>query len=305
MQTLFNEREEKIPLIDNLIPESLGASIYLQYSKERGTQIKDIVRFAVFNLLQTSPYQKITVLDVSKERTALNERSIDFCRRCIGEDLILLSPEGQWTNYIDGIAGTEEEKTFRAEMRQQVASLDSNAVRDLCERRIVAGKGKLKANPYLADQPGCEATLGMAAKMIFDPDGVHMLRNRLNILADQKKAMLIYVFGHTHDAKIQMQVPVNDGSIINAFNSGAFMRLMGREYYNKCKRGGETDSAAISRLTHDDIKACYSALAITYDDKNRPQAQLRQWNQNEEFHSKGTFLVGCSQECSARPANCR
>jgi|WetSurMetagenome_2_1015567.scaffolds.fasta_scaffold03736_7 UDP-2,3-diacylglucosamine pyrophosphatase LpxH len=305
VQTLFNEREEEIPLIDNLIPESFGTSIYLQYSKEKGTKYEDIARFVIFNLLQTSPYQKITALDVSKERTALNDRSIDFCRRCIGEDLILLSPEGQWTNSISGIAGTEGEKAFRLELRQQVASLDGNAIRDLCERRIVAGKGRLAANPDLADQPGCEATLGMAAKMIFDPDGMHLLRNRFDILSDQKKSMLIYVFGHTHDAKIQMQVPVNDGSIINALNSGAFMRLMDNVYFNKSKKAGEKDTNALKRLTHDDMKACYTTIAIIYDEKNMPQAKLKQWNQTEDSSSTGKFVDACSQECSARPANCR
>ena len=72
VQTLYNEKEEKLPLIDNLIPESLGIAIYSQYSSEKNTVIKDLARFAIYNLLQTSPYQKITLLDVSFAQLGVN-----------------------------------------------------------------------------------------------------------------------------------------------------------------------------------------------------------------------------------------
>ena len=241
----------------------------------------------------------------SKERTKLSKKSVDFCRRCIGEDLVLRSPEGQRANSVNGITGTAQEKAFRLELRQQIAALDNNAVQDLCERVAVSNKGKLTANPELARQPECEGTLSTIANKIFDPDGVYVLRNRISTLANEKKAMLIYVFGHTHEAKVQMQVPVDDGSIIKAFNSGAFMRLMDKDYFKTSKKADEKDTDALMRLTHDNMKACYTALAITYDKNNKPQARLKQWNQTEDCFSEGGFLDDCSSKCSARPANCR
>jgi len=305
VQALYNGVEAQFLLIDNLIPESLGTSIYYQYSKQKGKTVKEVARFVIFNLLQTSPYQKIAFLDVNKERTRLTERSLDFCRRCIGEDLILRSPEGDRYKSLYGVEGTEQEKAFRLELRKQVASLDNNAVRDLCERVAVANKGRLKSNSDMESQPGCEGTLGTVANKIFDPDGVHALSTRINKLENQKPALLIYVFGHTHEAKVVMQVPVYDGSIIKTLNTGAFQRLMDKKFFENSKKAGENDVELLKRLTHDDMKACYTALTVTYDDKSRPQAELRQWYMTEGASDDGAFLTDCNLDCSARPANCR
>jgi UDP-2,3-diacylglucosamine pyrophosphatase LpxH len=305
VQTLYNKVEAKFLLIDNLIPESLGTSIYFQYTKQRGKTIQEVARFVIFNLLQTSPYQKIGFLDVNKERTALTEKSLDFCRRCIGEDLILNSPEGDRYKSLYGIAGSEQEKAFRTELRKQVTSLENDAVRDLCERVAVANGGRLKPNPDLQSQSGCEGSLGTVANKIFDPDGVHALKSRINILENQKPALQIYVFGHTHEAKVGMPVTLYDGSGIMAFNSGAFQRLMDKNFFENSKKAGENDIDLLRRLTHDDMKPCYTTLAISYDDNNHPKAELRQWSISENESYDGGFLTDCSFDCSARPANCK
>ena len=67
---------------------------------------------------------------------------------------------------------------------------------------------------------------------------------------------------------------------------------------------GEDDVTLGERLTHNDLKACYPVLVIIYDKQGIPKAQLRQWYQTEAIFSKGVFLDGCSNECSAIPINC-
>ena len=78
------------------------------------------------------------------------------------------------------------------------------------------------------------------------------------------------------EAKVVMKVPVYDGSIIKAFNTGAFQRLMDKKFFENSKRADENDVELLKRLSHNDMKACYTVLAVVYDDKNRPQAELRQ-----------------------------
>jgi metallophosphoesterase superfamily enzyme len=316
VQTIYNEKEEEIPLIDNLIPESVGISIYSQYSELKGKKIEDIARFAIFNLLQTSPYQKIAALDAKKEQGALSNNSVKFCRCCMGEDLILESPEGQRNKLLYGISGTELEINFRRELRQQIMSLDDDEIRDLCERVAVSTNYVLKANPDLLHEPDelkpsacrtvlCEGTLSTATKKILDPHGVHALKKRVSMLAKEKPSLLIYAFGHTHEAKLNEPVPVKDGTRISAFNTGAFQRLADKDFLAAIKKTGERDIDLIERISLDDLKACYTTLVIVYDEKGKPQPSLKQWIQKEDLSITGKLQAGCYKECSARPANCR
>ena len=63
VQTLYNEKEAGIPLIDNLVPESVGMSIYGQYSDLKGKKKEDISRLFTFILLETSWRQKMQWLE--------------------------------------------------------------------------------------------------------------------------------------------------------------------------------------------------------------------------------------------------
>lgn len=309
VQTLYNDVEAKLPLIDNLLPESRGVSIYYQHSKREGTSAADISRFVVFNMLQTSPYQKISAIDVGKEPAALDQDQVDFCRKCIGEDLILRHPEDLDYKTLAGISGSDQEKEFRLLLRQRVQNkdlLDEDALRELCERLALRDSGMLMPNDALKKQPGCDKSLGTVTKMIFDPDGVHVLKKRINELDKDNRALRIYAFGHTHDAKVSMDINTDRGKTIKAYNTGAFLRLMDKNYLKRSKKPGESDLAAFERLTHDDLKPCYPVLAVTYDQANRPRPELRHWYQEETFFpSDGKFLDGCSNECSAQPSNCR
>ena len=75
----------------------------------------------------------------------------------------------------------------------------------------------LKPNLDLESQPGCEGSLGTVKNMIFDPDGIHALQTRISKIKDQQPAMLIYVFGHTHEAKVGMLVKLYNEWTIKAF----------------------------------------------------------------------------------------
>jgi hypothetical protein len=254
-------------------------------------------------MLQTSFYQNLEFLNGNKKLTALDEKNLNFCRHCIGEDLILRSSGGSNYKFPYGIAGSEQEKTFRLELRSQVASLENEAVLDLCQRNAAANGGKLIGNPYLKNLSGCSEKLGAAANKMLDPNGVHALEARIKKLAKQNAAMKIYVFGHTHEAKLYRPVQLAK-SLTIPFNSGAFQRLMDRNFFDKSKKPPENDVDLLNRLTHNDMKACYTTVAITYNTNKTPNAEIKQWIMTEDPSAEGNLLSGCSLPCSALPVNC-
>ena len=307
VQSLFNDKEALIPLIDNLVPESMAISIYSQYSDLKGKKSEDIARLAIFVLLQTSFYQKLQWLKIkSGERDKKStDQIIDFCRRCMGEDVVLGSEEGQRYRTQAGITGAEQEKEFRLAMREQIASLDDDAFRELCLRAADRSKGELKANPDMATDPNCSKPLGYGASKLFDPKGENIRKKRIAKWNEEQPGMHIYVFGHTHESTISEAVLlVETEKTINAFNTGAFQRLMDKEYFNNKRQKKEDDVKLLGRLKHDDMKPCYPFLEILYDKQGIPTAQLKQWYQEESFWGNGEFLNSCDDKCSAMPARC-
>ena len=178
VQTLYNDKEASIPLIDNMIPESIGISIYSQYSELKGKKVEDIARLAIFMLLETSVYQKLQFLELKEGLTGLDKQRTDqilnYCKRCMGETIILSSEEVQRYHSLAGITNSEQEKEFRRALRGQLAALDDNAFRELCLRAADNSKGVLKPNPDMEKDPQCDKPLGYAASKLFDPKGEHV-----------------------------------------------------------------------------------------------------------------------------------
>jgi UDP-2,3-diacylglucosamine pyrophosphatase LpxH len=308
VQTLYNKKEAEIPLIDNLVPEAIGISIYSQYSDLKGKKVEDISRLFIFLLLETSLYQKMQFLEIkhglSMQDKATIDKTIDFCRQCVGEDLVLSTEEGQTIRALAGITSAEQEKALRLSLREQMASLDENAFRELCLRAADRSKGFLKPNPNMEKDPKCSKPLGYGISKLIDPKGEHVRKTRIDQLNRANPGMRMYVFGHTHDATISEDVTLRRGKTVKAFNTGAFQRLMNKQYFDQNRQAGEDDVKLVGRLTHDDMKPCYPALEILYDEKGIPTAQLKQWYQTEVISGNGKFLDACSEDCSARPANC-
>ena len=65
------------------------------------------------------------------------------------------------------------------------------------------------------------------------------------------------------------------------YNSGAFQRLMDKNFFKNSKKAGENDIDLLRRLSHDNMKACYTTLAVSYDDNNKPNPKLRKWYMTE------------------------
>ena len=200
------------------------------------------------------------------------DNTIDFCSKCMGQDLVLNSEEGQNIRELAGITTQEQEKDLRLSMREQVAKLDENALRDLCLRAVDTNKGILKPNPYMQKGPKCSKPLGYGIGKLIDPRGEHVRKTRIDELNEENPGLRMYVFGHTHGAKESSDVYLwRRGKTIKAFNTGAFQRLMNKEYFDKKRQLREDDVCLIKRLTHDAMEPCYPALEIIYDKQGIPK----------------------------------
>lgn len=301
VQTLYNDVELHFPLIDNMVPDSEGAALYQRYSEQQGTTWADLVRFIEFNLLQSSFYQQIQALDLTKPHARLTQKEAQQCRLCLREEVFLIgNPTAQAMLKRSG----EDAKNLREALRERARRLDDNAAKLLCERAVLLNGGTLPLGRARRDDPACDIALATAVNRVLDPDGTQALRGRVSEIYDKSEGRLaLYVFGHTHEARLRMSVDMPDGLQIGAYNTGAFQRLMDRKYFAGKRLPNEGEIDALARLTHDDLAACYSVVKIAYSGR-QPKAEVKQWFM-QETDGQGDFLQECDARCSAPPANCK
>jgi hypothetical protein len=273
---------------------------------QQGTKWADIARFIEFNLLQTSFYQKAQILEIAKPTDVrrpteqLTHADVQRCRLCLEEEIFLLD-----NPLADEIirSGGDNATNLRGALRDRERNLSSDGARTLCERAVLLNGGTLSLKRGQTPSAACEEPLATGIRMIFDPDGSWALRSRVSEMYNtSKKRLALYVFGHTHEAKIAMAVEMPDGLTIEAWNTGAFQRLMNRDFLESRRQPGEKDIDTVARLKHDDLAACYTTVRIAYRDR-RPEAVLKQWFM-KEGDTEGRFLDDCDPTCSAPPANC-
>lgn len=312
IQALYNEVEARLPLIDNLVPESAGLKLYWDLRGREKKRLGDVARFVVFNLLQTSVRQKLGILEVSQARTTLDEEQLKFYRMCVAEDLVTYSlPAGDSIRIAleqarDNPAMNLDGSQLRSELRGYVEKMDEPTLRALCEKALLTS-GSLKATPDRAAAPECSESksLGTMVNKIFDPEGTAVLEKRVTSLKRQYPGLTVYIFGHTHQAMLKKEVGTRVGMRLDAYNSGAFQRLMDERYFKSKAAELHNQVEALQQMTHDDLSPCYSLVFVTYSGKpgDPPKVELKQWFMSEDDAS-GRFLSDCDSHCSARPINC-
>lgn len=304
VQSLYNRVETQFPIIDNMVPDSAGVALYNKYSEAKGTKSVDVAKFVIFNILQTSLFQKLSVLSPAGDKKSLDKDDLVRCRKCFKEELVLRA-DPEMRDFVmrqetqSKVAGATD-GSLRAALAEQVNKMDDASTRSLCER-IAVREGQLKFPP--TGDPECGKELSMLLTNLFDPDGTHVLRGRIESIVKLNPQVSYYIYGHSHEARDRMAVRLGDGTDMAAFNTGAFQRLIDEKRLLQLKKDKETELELLARITHKDLKACYSLVAVTYPSK-LPRAELRQWYMNEE-DTAGKFLRSCSARCSAPPASCK
>src|SRR5262249_48106552 len=205
VQSLYNDVEVQLPLIDNMVPDSEGRALYERYSAETGRKWADLAKFVEFNLLQTSFYQKVQALDLNRPNEQLTRDKVQQCRMCLGEAIFTIG-----NPLAEAILsqGGEDAANFRRALRERERGLGDNEAQPLCERAVLASPGaQLPLGASGSADAICIGSLATATRAIFDPDGSQTLRARVKEwYAASKGRLSLYVFGHTHEARLRMPV---------------------------------------------------------------------------------------------------
>lgn len=299
VQKLYNDVESGYPIIDNLIPESVGAALY---SRRRGVfgSVADFARFIAFNVFQTSLRQKIE-LDVGDASKA--DAWDVKAARARGHRLLAdtFAPDDPYRARL--LTSSDQEivalRTSMDALVRDEDKLPDAAVLALCDQVKIRATQDPSASVQL-----CTRNLALSTARGLLP----LTRVLAPHLAERAKSfpnMRIFIYGHSHQADFDITVKPTPTRSVAVLNTGAFQRLIDQENFNTRAAAKQlAPEEALAKFTlEDDFPACYSAVVVTYDREGIPQTELRNWFM-QETDASGTFLDACDLRCGARPPRC-
>jgi hypothetical protein len=113
----------------------------------------------------------------------------------------------------------------------------------------------------------------------------------------------VFVYGHTHELQCPKDVRPEGLVPITVVNTGAFQRLADDDKFTKKATNMQlTPARALSRLTVDDLPACYSAVLLTYKD-GEPSVEVKNWLM-DETGGIGQFVEPWDCRCAKLGSAC-
>ncbi len=272
VQRLFNEEEDRYPVIDNLSPEAAGARYRLS---DRGLwgSIKDLARFVSFNLWETSLNQKGQFLGRQQDETGRPIWSVKIARQ-LGHKLIAGALPADDPFRAELLADNDDAAALRAEMDALVA--DADRLSDE-EARLLCDLLAIRRSADTCDDP----TLGYTLEKALIPRE-WVIRKHLEDRLGQYPRMKTFIYGHTHKYETKWRVDVTSLSAIHVMNTGAFQRLIDdEEFVALAKSRDMTPSEGLRELSPDDLKPCYTVVLVPYQD-GFPEPKLHRWHMPED-----------------------
>ena len=280
VQAIFNSVERDYPIIDNLSPESAGIR-YRIADKGYPAAAKDVARFFMFNLFETSLKQKAQILgdeceggDEPCEPAATAERwDLDYARK-LGSALPIaaLAKDDPFRQLLE--EKTDYGKQLRAELQRRVDasdpkdSLSREEILQLCDQAAI--RGELTCQP-----PHLGATI---SSLLYSKESV--LRKHLVDRQLAGKGVAFYVYGHTHQLETPWPIRIDGSSSIEVANTGAFQRLVDEAgFKRRLAKRRISPEQALRMLTHQDLPACYTYVVVTR--KATVDMQTYRWYQED------------------------
>ena len=278
VQRLFNEQEEVYEIIDNLSPETAGASIR---AADRGfwKSYDDVVRFISFNLWETSPKQKI--ISLGADSSGKREWNIRVARNK-GADLFInaFAADDPLRQQIQaGDAEAEAIKARLGTLARDPASLPDEAVLHLCD--LIAANGK---TPCLDQQLGAFAQHTLISK---DKILARHLRNR----QEKFQGIRTFIYGHTHLYENSRKIDLNGLIKVNVANTGAFQRLIDEEIF-RSRLNGKSPAEALRTMPLEQLTPCYGFITVANEDA---EPVVRAWLMPED--GAGEFVFHADETC--------
>jgi UDP-2,3-diacylglucosamine pyrophosphatase LpxH len=302
VEKLYNPVESAYPVIDNLIPESAGIALY---SKRQQVieNAADVARFIMFNIFQTSLRQKIE-LNMG-DPTKADAWDVGLARargyRLFADALAPADP------FRAELLGSQEQRfvQIRKEFDELAANpveLPDNTIQALCDQIKIRALGSTEANIQLCSRD----LLLSAARSLFPRSRI--LGPYLADLVNRYPNMSIFVYGHTHQADFDITIKATPTKSIAVLNTGAFQRLLDEESFLQRAAAAEPllkPEQALKEFTLEkNFPPCYSAVLVSHDLDDIPQARLEHWMMSET-DSTGQFVGACDPKCGARPPRCQ
>lgn len=295
---LYNRVEEQYSLIDNLIPQSNGLRHYL---KEQGFfgSAADVARFVAFNLTQTSLTQLGALGEPQTEGpapwdlTKARERGWLLFARALPKDdwyrqKLEAETGGEWLTVRRSLDSLARDPTLVSE----------DEVKSLCDRAAVITSNDAELCPRKDPTLGREILKGLARGA-----RLRALQSHLKTRHAQVPGMRVFVYGHTHDLQCANDVTPEGLVPITVANTGAFQRLADdAKFTKKATDMNLTPARALSRLSVDDLPACYTAVLVTYRDGD-PVVSVKNWLM-EETGTTGQFVDPRDCRCAKLGSAC-
>ena len=270
VQSLFNEEEREYPLIDNLIPESVGAR-YRIAEKGMWTSARDALRFLAFDTFESSGGRKQP------------------------------TPEAMAAQAADAISS--KARLLRLSYGIFAGQLAADSpLRKLVETNLDLAKNQAGAAAIPASLPGpfmANDLKTLCANLVGETTAIpcgslfgSLLLPRAEVfrthLIDRRKAfpqMTFFIYGHTHQYENPWPVQLDGSNTVQVLNTGAFQRLIDEPHFLEKTRAFPHPYDGLKKISLEELSPCYSAVIAQYNN-GAPEPQVVMWRMPEDGDGK-------------------
>jgi hypothetical protein len=305
VQSIINQREAKLPLIDNLRPFSRGALLSLGGDPKRP---EAIAAFLHDYAIHTTPSRRSRHLknegsDNTPEWNAKKARKrghlffVDSLHPDLDVRAGLLNGQGEYW------------LSLREALSEEAESLSASEVDAICDKiAINNGTFGLKGSYPRCDLGRDDTTRISAGKGAW-------LSEKIREQHPGQDTMGVFVYGATNEPEANWEVPKDrrGRDMVTVYNSGAFQRVADAKIYRAMtakllgKRDGDVTNremtATLGKLDLRHFPACYSTVIVEFEGAI-PSADLKHWYLPEKAQ-EGNFVTACDRRCGWAAEMCR
>jgi hypothetical protein len=194
---------------------------------------------------------------------------------------------------VDSLEGDEQYSKVKEVIAKDafldLSTMDNDSLEVLCDykyAKIKAGNTKIAECPKKGEALGA----GLDRYMSKDPNGplkahVTKMRDFFARSSSDTTSLSLYIYGHTHEAKITDGLPIKGNpEEVAVFNTGAFQKILTsakwKELSGNC---ASEDLSRLKGLTYDNLPEAYTFVRVKpYKTGGQPSAELLLWGKTGE-----------------------
>lgn len=292
---LYDKVEQGCEAIDNVIPQSQGASYY-QKREKLFEKAKDLARFLAFNIAKTSLAQKFALKVIPGEIvdwdiTAARAMGYKLFAAASDDPVyranLLSPPDETWRQVSDQLTVIAKE------------TLQDEEISSLCDRAsALAAQAKQGEAGTMCRPADPKLLISTVSGLI---PGYRLVAAHLTRRIKDFPYMQVFIYGHTHELQCTTEVKTKGGTRVEVANTGAFQRLIDNATL-VAKAGTQPVQDVMCSLKLDDLPPCYTAVRVTYSN-GFPNPLVQNWFMGEHDTS-GAFVDPWDSRCARVGKNC-